>query len=524
MYLFICLRCFPQAQTCPVNINFASGDLTHWYAYTGNNRDGNGPIAIKQVYDSNNSAPAGTRGAFAIQEYNLPSIRGIQIITSNSSDPFGGFSTVPTINGYQYKYSILLGSTAISRGNANGSGGGGYIRGVSYKIRVPPGPASEPYTMTYAYAMVLENGTHISSQQPLISATLETPAGVITCASPSYYLPTFNDVTEGGRGATLDSATAKRNGFRVSSRPTPNANPDPLNSGSAYAQDVWTKGWTEVTFDLSAYRGQQVSLTFEADNCRPGGHFAYGYIAIRNSCAGLEISGDSLVCNNSVVTYSVPALDGATYNWNIPPSWTLLSSDTSSIIRVRSSSAGGRIAVRERNSCADLADTIQLNTLPSPEAGNLEGSTSVCAGDNSSTLKLVNYSGVISKWLSSSDNINWTEIPDNTPNYIADNLGSTTAYEVVVGKGDVCPPDTSSVAMIAVDQKTIAGLVNPPDATLCAGQTAGEILTLAGVTGSVLDWQYSTNGINWKNIIPIITDTDYTVKGITQATQYRSRM
>jgi hypothetical protein len=49
--------------------------------------------------------------------------------------------------------------------------------------------------MTYAYAMVLENGTHVSLQQPLISATLKTPAGIIVCASPSYFLPTFNDVT-----------------------------------------------------------------------------------------------------------------------------------------------------------------------------------------------------------------------------------------------------------------------------------------------------------------------------------------
>ncbi|MEJ0082107.1 MAG: hypothetical protein WDM78_14460 [Puia sp.] len=185
---------------------------------------------------------------------------------------------------------------------------------VSYGIHVPPGPSTEPYTMTYAYAMVLENGTHMSSQQPYISVTLKTSAGVITCASPNYLLPTFGTSSPFGnnKGLTLDSATAKKNGFKVSNIPSPNEDPGPNGGGSgAYLQDVWTKGWTEVTYDLSPYRGQDVSLTFEADNCVPGGHFAYGYIAIRNSCAGLIIDGDSLVCNNSVETYSVPTLAGS---------------------------------------------------------------------------------------------------------------------------------------------------------------------------------------------------------------------
>jgi hypothetical protein len=504
-----------------VNINFASGDLTHWYAYTGNNRDGNGPGAIKQKYDSINNAPSGTRGAKTLPEFNLNSVRGVQVITTQGTDPFGGFPTIPTINGYAYHYSILLGSTAVSRGNFNGGAPGGYIRGVSYKILVPPGPATEPYTMTYAYAMVLENGTHISSQQPLMSLTLQTASGVISCASPSYYLPTLNNVTEGGRGATLDSATAIRNGFSVSSKPSPNPDMDPFTSTVYYPQDIWTKEWTEVTFDLSPYRGQEVSLTFEADNCVPGGHFAYGYVAIRNDCAGLMISGDSLVCNNSAVIYSVPALAGATYNWKIPADWALLSSDTSNIITVRTSNAGGRVSVREQNSCADLKDTIEINTLPSPEAGELEGSTTVCAGENSSTLNLLNYSGVISKWLASTDSSNWTVIPVTDPQYKAENLSTSTLYKVVVGKGTVCPPDTSSAAGITVDQHSVGGRLDPAASSLCVGQTAGQTLTLSDNNGLVQSWQYSTDGTNWTDFNPAVTGTSNTVSGINVSTLYR---
>jgi hypothetical protein len=522
-FLIICLQSFSQTQTCPVNINYSTGDLTHWFAYTGNNQGGNGPSAIKREYDSLNYAPSGTIGVKSIGEYNLSSMQGIRVITSSTNDAFGHFPTIPNINGYRYNYSILLGSTAITRGRSDGTGGGGYIRGVSYNINVPPGPATEPYTMTYAYAMVLENGTHVSSQQPLISATLKTPAGVIACASPSYYLPTFNDVTDGGRGATLDSATAKRNGFSVSNVHSPNSNPNPNNPGQTdFLQDVWTKGWTEVTFDLSAYRGQQVSLTFEADNCIPGGHFAYAYIAIRNSCAGLLISGDSLVCNNSIITYSVPSLADAKYNWIIPGSWTILSSDTSNIIKVRSSNLGGSISVREKNGCANLTDTIQINTLPSPVGGTLEGSTAVCVGQNNSTLNLVNYSGVIINWLTSTDSINWSAIPNNTAQYIVDNLETSALFKVRVGKGNVCPPDTSSEAIIQVDLKTVGGQINPPDAILCADQIAGEILTLSGNTGNVQRWQYSTDGITWADSQPADITLTNTVKGITVSTQFRS--
>jgi hypothetical protein len=525
LILLICFRSFSQTQTCPININFATGDLTHWYAYTGNNANGNGEMAIKKTYDSTNPAPSGTIGASVMTEYGLPSKPGIQVLTIRSNDVFGGFPTIPTLNGYDYKYSILLGSTAVSRnGGPNGSSAGGYIRGVSYGIHVPPGPATEPYTMTYAYAMVLENGTHMSSQQPYISVTLKTSAGVITCASPNYLLPTFGSGGPFGnnKGLTLDSATAKSNGFKVSSAHSPNEDPGPNGGGSGqYLQDVWTKGWTEVTYDLSPYRGQDVSLTFEADNCVPGGHFAYGYIAIRNSCAGLIISGDSLVCNNSVTTYSVPTLAGATYNWSIPADWTLLSSDTSNIIQVKSTQNGGSVTVHEKNSCADLLDTIQIKTLPSPVGGTLQGASTVCAGVNSTILTLSNYSGVIKNWLSSSDGNTWVVIPDTEPQYTAQNLSDSTIYRVEIGKGDVCPSDTSTQALVAVDQKTMGGQITPAESTLCLGQSAGEILTLYGYTGSVVNWQYSTDGSNWANFTPAINTPANTVKDITVSTQYR---
>src|SRR5579859_6213311 len=174
-----------QTQVCPLNNNFSFGNLTHWEAYTGNNASGNGPGAIKQWYDSTVGPPSGTVGASVVYEYNLPSTPGIQILSASTRDYYGGFATIPTINGYKYTNAILLGSTAITRSSGAGTGGG-YVRGVQYLINVPAGPPTVPYTMTYAYAMVLENGTHNSNDQPLFSATLKIGDSVVSCASPKY--------------------------------------------------------------------------------------------------------------------------------------------------------------------------------------------------------------------------------------------------------------------------------------------------------------------------------------------------
>jgi gliding motility-associated-like protein len=381
-----------QSQSCPININFSSGALTHWEAYTGNNKAGNGASAIMQIYDSNASTPSGTIGAIAFPEYQLPAVSGIRVITSQGIDPFGSFQTIPTINGYAYQYSILLGSTSVTNrqvseppngppNNQVNGPQGGYVRGISYLINVPPGPSTVPYTMTYAYAMVLENGTHASLDQPMARAIVSTPGGVIDCASPAYFLPTV--------GGELDSATARANGFSPSPTPTPNATTDPntptlpgQQNPEVYLKDVWTKGWTEVTFDLSPYRGQQVSLTFEADNCVPGGHFSYAYFALRDVCAGLQIRGDTLVCANSVVQYSTPALNNATFNWSAPVGWVIDPGSNNNTVTVTIGPQPGWIVAREQNGCASLTDSLFVDLYKGalPQASIDPRDTTICFG------------------------------------------------------------------------------------------------------------------------------------------------
>ena len=509
---------FSQTQVCPLNSNWSFGNLTHWEAYTGNNAAGN-PVQDSITYDSLQGPPNGTLGNSVIYEYNLPSVPGIQIISASSKDPYGLFPTVPKINGYQYTATIKLGSTSITRSSGNQTGGG-YVRGVSYRINVPAGSPLVPYTMTYAYAMVLENGAHNSNQQPLFTATLTTSKGVITCASPSYFLPTLNNAVRGGN-ATLDTAAAEANGFFASKTPSPNANPNGQGAGAnQHLYDVWAKGWTEVTFDLAPYRGQQVTLTFETDNCVPGGHFAYSYIALRNVCAGLQISGDTVACIGSTLTYSVPSLAGATYQWTVPGDWSIVAGTDSNTLLVKVGNDGGTVTAHEENSCANLQSVLPVTTSPPTIAGALSGGMEVCSGTNSVVLTLSGNRGSVLNWIATTNGVT-TPIADNTNSYTATNLTNTTIYAALIQNGESCDIDTATAQTVLVDPQTVGGSLSPAEMQFCLNQTKDALLSLVGEVGKPLNWQSSPDGSVWTDFSPADLDTLYEVTGLTSSSQYR---
>lgn len=508
-----------QSQTCPVNIDFASGDLSDWSALTGLLGGGT------QDYTSNTAVTI-------IPEYSI-SATGIQIVTSPGIDPYGGFPTIPTINGYTYKTVVKLGSTATSydlQGNRQ-SNPGGFTRSITYKILVPAGSPTDPYTMTYAYAMVLENGTHNSDQQPMFRATLSTAAGVIDCASPKYYLPTLNDAGQGGGpggqggasvGATLDSAAALAEGFTVSPRPFLSHSGAAGNQGTLL-YDVWTKGWREVTFDLSPYRGQTVTLSFEADNCVPGAHFAYAYVALRDECAGLQISGPRKACLNTPATYSVPALADATYTWTVPTGWKVDSgAGTSTIVVTPGTAAGGNLTVHEVNSCADLTSAISVSATPPTVAGRLAGDATVCAGANTTPIKLEGQQGDVLDWYAVPAGGAAQSLGNTSTDYTATNLTTTTVYYALVRNGDACAIDTASPATVTVDPLSRGGKITPEELTVCQGQDQGSLLELQDQTGDVVSWQRSLDSATWTPFSPPPPATSYEVGTITQTTYYRA--
>jgi gliding motility-associated-like protein len=344
----------------------------------------------------------------------------------------------------------------------------------------------------------------------------------IQCASSRYYLPTRGPLNSNAEDNVLDTVQAEAEGFTVSDMTSPNV--DAITG--QHLQDVWTKDWTEVTFDLSPYRGQRVFLTFEADNCLPGAHFGYAYVALRNTCSGLVISGPAVACENSLLTYSVPALAGATYNWILPAGWSLDSVDFSNaganIVHLNVGSTGGQLIVNEQSSCANLTDTIQISTTPPTVAGQVTSDTSFCGGSNSGVLKLKGNNGSILAWLSSLDGITWDTLPDTTSIYTYQNVQTTTMYRAEVQNGINCSAIGSAPGTVTVNAKSVGGVIQPASDGFCSGQTVADMLQLQGMTGEVVDWQTSQDGLLWQDLQPPDTAAAYAVTSLLKTTYFRS--
>ena len=98
---FISFPLYSQLQSCPVNINFSVGDLSSWSAKTG------------LLGGASKNYPAPNNGVSLIPEFSISPI-GIKVITNSTADLYGGFQTIPVINGYSYGYSVQIGYTANS--------------------------------------------------------------------------------------------------------------------------------------------------------------------------------------------------------------------------------------------------------------------------------------------------------------------------------------------------------------------------------------------------------------------------
>ncbi len=526
--LFYCIQA--QSQTCPINFSYSTSDLSHWFAFTGDFDYGNTQsrkTLFQVYYDSILNYPQGTVNAKTIPEYGRQNT-GIEVQTTNSLDYFGNFPTIPTINGYNYNYSIKLGSTTIN--NNDPAPNGGLFRKIGYTINVPPGLATDPYVITYAYAMVLESAPHASDEVPQFKAILNSQDGsTINCADASYILPTQLTGTRISRGTVvniynLDQQAALNEGFTQSPNPSPNVNNGNTNEN---LYRVWTKDWTEVLIDLKRYRGTKVTLTFEADNCVPSGHFAYAYVALKNVCQGLQIEGNPLACPYGNATYSIPELNGGSYLWSIPNNWQPTPTPNSNKITVTPDLNGGVIGVTATiNGCDTL--TAQLNVALSPPTipGKISGDTSICIGfltNQGIPLTLSGNSGNILGWISSVDGgKNWNNIANTSPQLTVNNLAKTTMYQAIVQNGPACKVDTTAAAIIALSPKPIAGKISPDSVQICMNQPLLDGLTLLGSTGSSINWQSSTDLLNWGIAAATSTSSILNITGINKQTFFRA--
>ncbi|MBL7889909.1 MAG: hypothetical protein JNL24_10165, partial [Bacteroidia bacterium] len=176
-------------------------------------------------------------------------------------------------------------------------------------------------------------------------------------------------------------------------------------------------------------------------------------------------------------------------------------------------------AVVQNGTCSTAnSSTATLTVDPVSVGGTLNGGTTACGGSNSGTLTLINYVGTIQDWISSTDGgATWTSLGNTSAIFNYTNVATTTQFATIVASG-VCSNDTSSVAIIAVDPPSVGGILSS-DATVCASSNFGTI-TLSGETGTIQNWQSSTDGgITWLTIAN--TSNSQVYSNLTTTTSYK---
>lgn len=153
------------------------------------------------------------------------------------------------------------------------------------------------------------------------------------------------------------------------------------------------------------------------------------------------------------------------------------------------------------------------------QGGTTTGATSYCTTTNSGVVQLSGQVGTILNWQSTTDGgVTWNSNANTTPNQTYFNLNQTTCYRAIVQDGGN-PPDTSTQVCITIYPESIGGTTSG-GGSYCDSTGSGTV-TLSGYSGSILHWQFSTNGGTSWTILPDTTPS-INHNNLTQSTLYEA--
>ena len=239
---------------------------------------------------------------------------------------------------------------------------------------------------------------------------------------------------------------------------------------------------------------------------------AYSNIAIITvdavTNAGL-LSGDSTVCYlNNTGTLTLSGTVGTTVAWesNDGSGWTAVANagNTYTYSGLLDTTQYRFIAVN--GACGnDTSNIITINVDPNlpPDAGivvvnnTLSSDTTVCAGSNTDTLRLINMVGSVIHWEQSQDGGNtWLTVSNTDTFQIFLDLPTTTFYRALV-QGGACGIGYSDTAIVRVDNVSEGGLL-AEDMVVCAGSNQ-DTLVLSSYVGAIVSWEIDS-GLGYQSL------------------------
>jgi hypothetical protein len=214
-----------------------------------------------------------------------------------------------------------------------------------------------------------------------------------------------------------------------------------------------------------------------------------------------RINGDSVVCENTLHTYSIVPIPGATnYIWTLPPGWS--GSSTTNTITTTAASNGGIISVVASNDCGNSnAQTLLVTTRLNPALpGPINGANDICAG-NTETYSIAPVAGATY--------YTW-DLPQGWSGYSTSNsisvLAGVDGGILSVTASNNCGatiPQTIMISSITIPATPI--LITGND-TVCEGSSQTYFVdTVAGATGYAWDLTFGwVNSLDTNSVIIVV--------------------
>ena len=273
-------------------------------------------------------------------------------------------------------------------------------------------------------------------------------------------------------------------------------------------------GATSSTLTVAQMGGNLTTTTFyrvvvsNGAACNPVNSNTVTITVVPQSNAG-NISPNDTVCyntqpNNIVLTNYT----GTSISWQISTNgstWNAIGTNSNILLGSQIGPITSTRYIRayvQNSPCSGIYSLIcTLYVAPLPVVGTISSNQTIC--QNSTPAALVhsgNYVGNL-QWQFSSNNINWTNIPNQTSSTLSSgaigSLANSTYFRVMV-MSEPCTPVYSNVVLITVTPSSNPGTITS-NQTICTGSSPANLIS--NNTNGLLQWQYASNIAGpWTNI------------------------
>ncbi len=247
---------------------------------------------------------------------------------------------------------------------------------------------------------------------------------------------------------------------------------------------------------------------------------------IVNDCSIIpgSVQSSATVCSsgNAGTLNLVGWTNGSITNWDYSTngggSWTPIG-NTATAYNYLNLTQSTTYRVRlEGGFCPDAISGTALITVQAPVIpGILSNGSGHCVSNVVGSLNAVGGTGSILEWQSSLNGSTWWPIANTSNTHNFSGITQTTHFRVLY-EGSACPDVNSNASIITVSPVPNTGTMSAAD-SICSTTPIG-VVSVTGASGSVINWQSSTNGTTWTSIVNSANALPFS--GLTTTTYFQA--